>query len=292
VRIWFPLAILLSVAWLLLVSILISRSGGNGAGQTTPLTGDATALLRQSQEAMLELDSLQFQMTTQWEGREDTYRVAWQSPDAFHVLAPYVVAHMESGQETQVTDYGFVEAIAIGERMYTRQCVEEGADCEPWGEGLRDGTYVPMGAIELDPMWTIELLGLASDAQVVGQEEVDGVQCTHIRGKANITQAMVQSWRRAEETRGPLYWGEECMMIDSDAGPSEECHATTLEEHVAMAEESARVQGQTQATVEVWVGQDDRLMRRLEFPVLPGVEPTFGLFTYSRFNEVTVEPPK
>jgi len=291
VRIWLPLAILLSVAWLLLVSILISR-GGDGAGSTAPLTGDAATLLRQSQAAMLDLDSLEAEMTSPWEGRELTYRVAWQRPDSFHILYPNLTVEYETEKDPVTTDHGLVEAIAIGERMYTRQCVEEGADCEPWGEGLRDGTYVPMGAIELDPMWTIELLGLVSDAQVVGQEEVDSVECTHIRGKANITQAMVQSWRRAEEIRGPLYWGEECMMIDSDAGSSEECHATTLEEHVAMAEESARVQGQTQATVEVWVGQDDRLMRRLEFPVLPGVEPTPGSFTFSEFNEVTVEPPK
>jgi hypothetical protein len=59
-----------------------------------------------------------------------------------------------------------------------------------------------------------------------------------------------------------------------------------------LEESSAGRKGDEVGPVEVLVGQDDRLMRRLEFPVLPGVEPAFGFFTFSRFNEVTVEAPK
>ena len=287
------MAILLSVAWLLLVSALISRGGGSGAGPATPQAGDAAGLLRQSQEAILELDSFQAEMTTSWEGREDTYRVAWQSPDSFHVLSPYVVAHYESGQETEITDYGFVEAIAIGDRMYTRQCAEEDEDCQPWGEGLRDGIYVPLGAAELDPFWTIELLGLTSDAQIVGQENVEGVPCTRIRGKANVMRAMIQSWRRAEETRGPINWGEECTATPTEPGSEtqEECHTTTLDEYIAMHEDSVRQQDENLGSVEVWIGRDDKLMRRLEFPLVAD-QPAGGYFALSQFNEVTVQPPK
>ena len=293
-RISIPLAILLSVAWLVLMSVLISR-GGDGARLSAAPADDAAGLLRQSQAAMLELDSLQLEMTTQWEGREDTYRVVWQSPDSFHVLAPSVVAHYyESVQEPEITDYGFVEAIAIADRLYTRQCAEENEDCQLWGEGLRDGTYVPAFAGQfLDPFWTIEILGLMSDAQVVGQEEVDGVSSTRIQGRANITRAMIQSWRRAEEIRGPLYWGQECTGRPAEAGAEtqEECHSFTLEEYTATYEETLRDQDENPLLVEVWIGREDKLLRRLEFRTAVAEEPG-GSFTFSRFDEVTVEPPK
>jgi hypothetical protein len=292
VRIWLPLAILLSVAWLVLVAVVISR-GGDGAGPTSPVAGDAATLLQQSQAAMLALDSLQADMTSSWEGREVASRVAWQSPDSFHILYPSLSVEYETGKDPVVTDYGLVEAIALGERMYTRQCVEEGTDCEPWGEGIRDGTYVPMGAIELDPMWTFELLGFVSEAQVVGQERVDGVECARIKGKAHVVQAMIESWRRAEEGRGPLYWGEECEGTPTEAGEysQEQCHSLTLDEYIAGYEEDVRRQDENPPSVEVWIGRDDKLMHRLEIPATLAEE-SEGYFTFSRFDEVTVEPPK
>lgn len=292
VRIIVPLAILLSVGWLLLVSVLVSRGGDNGARLSAAPGGDAAGLLRQSRAAMLELDSFQFEMTMQWEGRDITYRLVWQSPDSFYVLYPNAVAHYESGQETEITDYGLVEAIAVGDRIYSRQCAAEDEDCQPWGEGVRDGIYVPAFAGEaLDPYWTVEVLGLMSDAQIVGQENVHGVACTRIRGKANVMQAMIQSWRRAEEIRGPMYWGEECTTIDSDAGAQDECHSLSLDEYIATNEHSLREQDKNPPSVEVWIGRDDKLMRRLEFTTVVA-EPPAGSFTFSQFNEVTVEPPK
>jgi hypothetical protein len=296
VRIIVPLAILLSVGWLLLVTIVISRGGGNGARLSAAPVGDATALLRRSQEAMLELESLQTEMTTQWEGREDTYRVVWQSPDSFHVLYPNAVAHYESGQETEITDYGFAEAIAVGDRIYFRQCATEGEDCEPWLAGVRENIYVPGIAGEaLDPFWAIELLGMTSDAQIVGQEDVDGVACMRIRGKANVMQAMIQSWRRAEEERGPIYWGEECSSTTAEPGgeTQEECRTQTLGDFIAMLEEEGSLAEQSKnlAPVEVWIGREDTLLYRLVYPAAVAQVPPASL-TFSQFNEVTVEPPK
>jgi hypothetical protein len=292
VKIWLPLAILLSVGWLLLVGIVISRADED-TGPAAPVTGDAAALLRQSQAAMREIDSLEAEMTNMWEGRELVYRVAWQSPDSFHILYPNVTVEYETGEVPVTTDHGLVEAIAIGERMYTRQCAEEGDDCEPWGEGLRDGTYVPMGAFELDPMWTIELLGLVSDARIVGQDHVDGVACIRLRGSADITRAIIASWRRAEEIRGPLYWGEECEGTPTEAGEysQEQCHSLTLDEYIAEYEVDVRRQNGNPPSVEVWIGRDDSLTRRLEIQDASTGE-SQGRFTFSRFDEVTVEAPK
>jgi hypothetical protein len=245
---------------------------------------------------MLELDSLQFQMTTQWEGREYTYRVVWQSPDSFHVLSPYVTAEYETGKDPVITDYGFAEAIAVGDRLYFRQCAEEDEDCQPWQENARQRIYMPGSHPgQLDPLWTIELLGLVSSPQIVGQDDVEGVACTRIRGRTDLVQATVQSMRRAEETRGPLDWGEECTATPTEPGgeTQEECHQTTLDEYIAMIEESAAEEGWSgPVPVEVWVGEDDRRVRRFDLLQYAPVEVVAMSFTFSRFNEVDIQPPK
>jgi len=272
------------------VSILASRGG---SGSAASRADDAAALLWQSQEAMLELDSFQFRLTEPWEGREVTYRVAWQSPDSFHVLYP--VIREESSSENPVpviTDEGLYEAIAIGDALYLRQCTAEGEGCQAWQQGLRENVYVPVTVPELEPFWTIELLGLMSDAEVVGHENVEGVPSTRIRGRANVVRAMIQSWRHEEEVRGPLYWGEECTAGATEPGgqTQEDCHETTLDEHIAMLEESFREQDENPLTVEVWIGRDDNLMRRLEFP--QDDQAPAGSIELSGFNEVDIQPPK
>jgi len=245
---------------------------------------------------MLELESFQAEMTASWEGREDTYTVAWQSPDSFHVLYPNAVAHYESGQETEITDHGFVEAIAIGERIYTRQCAAEGEDCQPWEENARERIYMPGSHFgQLDPLWTIELLGLVSDAQTVGQGDVGGVACTRLRGGADVVQASIRSMRRAEESRGPLDWGEECTGRATTVGGErvEECHNLTLDEYIAKIQESAAEEGFSDPVpIEIWVGEDDRRVRRFNLLQYAPVEVVAMSFTFSRFNEVTVQPPK
>jgi hypothetical protein len=279
----------------MLVSLVISRADED-TGPAAPVTGDAAALLRQSQAAMLGLDSFQFQMSGPWEGRELTYRLAWQRPDSFRVVSPNMTAEYETGEEPVITDRGIAEAIAVGDRIYFRECGTEGEDCESWLEGVRENVYVPGIAGEaLDPFWTFELLGMMSEAQIVGQEDVHGVSSLRIRGRADVMEAMTQSWRRAEEERGPIYWGEECTgsATEPSGETHEECHTETLGDFIAMLEESSAGQESNGAgPVDVLIGRDDKLLRRLEFPVLPGVEPTFGFFTFSRFDEVTVEAPK
>ena len=289
-RIWLPLAILLSVAWLFVVSVLASR-GGDGARSTTPPPVDAATLLRQSQAAMLELDSFQFQVSARWAWGPLGYSVAWHRPDNFHVLFRLLEDQYDQDGRT-IRDDGFLETIAVGDAVYSRRCPAGGGGCEPWKEDLRDDIYVPGLVSELEPMWGIELLGLMSDPEIVGQEDVEGVACTRVRGKVNILRAMIQSWRRAEENWGPMNWGEECTGAPSEPGSEtqEQCHHTTLDEYIAMLEDPLRQQDLSPPSVEVWIGQEDGLLRRLQFP--QGEEPAEGSFTFSQFDEVTVEPPK
>jgi len=289
-------AILLGVASLVVLSALTSCGGGDATGPASPYGNDAHTLLQQAQAAMRGLDSFQLQMTSIWEGRETTYTVAWQRPDSFYVLSPDLASQIEDHEKT-IIDKGLFEAMVIGDKIYVRQCPAGGEGCHPWQEGPRGAMYVPIWAPELEPMWTIELLGLLglmSDAQVIGEEDVEGVACTRIQGRANIIQAMIQSWQRVEEERGPIYWGEECTgTTDSDGGEREECHDTTLDEYIAMLGDSLRAQDEAPPSVEVWIGRDDSLMRRLEFrQVLPDEQGPPGSLTFSRFNEVDINPPE
>jgi len=280
------------VAWLVGVSVLASH-GDDDAGTATPLAGDAATLLRQSQAAMLELDSFQLDSTNPSDGEENTYRSMWQSPDSVHVLYPNDVVHYETGQEPMITHRGFVEGIVIGDTIYVRQCAAEGEDCQSWEEKARGRIYISGPWGQLDPPWTVDLLGLLSDAQIVGKDDVDGVACTRIRGRADVVQATVRSFRRAEESRGPLDWGEECTgrATTVDGKRVEECNALTLDEYAAKIEESAVEEGLSGPfPVEVWVEEDDRRMRRVD--LLGDTEVAVTSFTFSRFDEVTVEPPK
>ena len=292
-RIWFPLAIFLSVAWLLLVSLAASRGGDNGGRLSSTAAPDAAGLLQESRDTMLGLNSFQLQLSSVWEGREVTYSVAWQSPDSFHVLYPVLVEESSSeNPEPVITDKGLYEGIAIGDVVYGRQCTAEGEGCQAWQEGSRENIYVPVAPPEMEPFWTMELLGLMSDAEIVGQEDVEGVACTRIRGRANPMQAMVRSWRHAEGVRGPIYWGEECTTAPTAPGgqTQEDCHQTTLDEYIAGYEDSIRELDQNPLMVEAWIGRDDSLLRRLQFP--QGEQPAEGSVTFSQFDEVTVQPPK
>jgi hypothetical protein len=283
---------------LAVTSLLLSTApscGGDGAGPGTSYGNDADTLLGQAQEAMRNLDSFRAEMTTTWEGRETTYTVAWQRPDSFHVLSPLLESQQEEGHEKTIVDKGLFEAMAIGDKTYVRQCQAEDEGCEPWQEGPREAIYVPVWAPELEPMWTIEVLGLVSDAQIVGEEDVEGVACTRIQGKTNVVRAMMQSWRRAEEERGPIYWGEECTvaLAEPDGEEREECQETTLDEYIAMLQPSLQEQDQNPVTIEAWLGRDDNLVRSLEFGEVPaGQEPGALSFTFSRFDETNIKPPK
>jgi hypothetical protein len=291
VKIWFPLAILLSVGWLLLVSALVSRGGDSGAQAS-----DAVSLLRQSQAAMLALDSFQLDYTNPLEGSETTYRVVWESPDNLHVLYPYVSAEYETGKEPVITDRGFDEVIVIGERAYTRWCAAGGQDCQPWEENARPRIYSSGSFGQYDPLWTIDLLRLMSDGRIVGREDVGGVASIRISGEASVVEATVYSLRRAEETRGPLDWGEECTAAATEpAGETQEkCHERTLDEYIATLEESAAEENMSgPGPVEVWVGEGDRRVRRLDLLQSTAHELVVAAsFTFSRFNEVTVQAPK
>jgi hypothetical protein len=287
--------ILLGLASLLMLSSLpaCGDDDGDGTSPATSQANDAHTLLEQAQAAMRDLDSFQLEVTSTWEGREITYTVAWQRPDSFHVLPPDLQSHQEDDEKTIIGEGPF-ETMAIGDKVYVRQCPAEDEECDLWQEGPRESIYMPMWAPELEPMWTIELLGLVSDAQIIGEEDVEAVACTRIQGRANMVRAMIQSWRRVEEERGPTYWGESCVGISDSSGEMrEDCHETTLDEYITRYEDSLRDQDENPSSIEVWLGRDDKLMRRLEFrSVLPNEESAVLPFMFSRFNEVSLKPPK
>ncbi len=244
---------------------------------------------------MRRLDSFQMDMTSEWEGMELTYSVAWQSPDSFQVLHPDASSHGENG-EKEATYRGTLEVIAYRDAVYIRKCPGEAEGCEPWQDGPRERVYLPMWAPGLDPMWPVELLGLASEARIVGSADVDGVACTGVQFRANTLRAIVLSARRVEEEWGPMYLGEGCVSISAEPeGETEkECHETTLDDQISLLSESMREQDQDPPLVEVWIGREDSVMRRLRLPERQAVRPDSGTvpLRFSRFNEVEIKPPR
>jgi hypothetical protein len=286
--------ILLAAASLLLLSALPSCGGdGDGAGPATPDGNDAQALLEEAQAAMRRLDSFQLEMNTTSEEMESSYTIDWQRPDSFYVMSRDVRTQTED-DETKLIDNGLFETITVGDKLYSRYCQPAGGSCEPWQEGPRETIYSPLSAPGLEPMWTIELLGLMSDVQIVGEEDAEGVPCTRIQGRANLFRAMIQSAQHAEEERGSIFWGEECTPVADPSGEQqEECHDTTLEEYTALYEDLLREQDENPPLVEVWLGRDDNLMRRLGFRQAEADEDTTEFpYTFSHFNEVNIKAPE
>ncbi len=284
--------ILLAALSLLLLSAL-SSCGGDGAGPATSDGGDARALLEEAQAAMRDLDSFQVQMATTAEATESTYTIGWQRPDTFYVMS-HDVQTQTKDDETEVIDKGLFEAIALADKIYSRYCQPAGGGCEPWEEGPRETIYFPLSAPGLEPMWTIELLGLMSDTQIIGEEDLEGVACTRVQGKANLFRAMIQSAQRAEEERGPIFWGEQCDPVIGPSGEQQqECHDTTLEEYTALYENLLREQDENPPLVEVWLGDHDKLLRRLGFRQVAADEDTIEFpYTFSHFNEVNIKAPE
>ncbi|KPK48083.1 MAG: hypothetical protein AMJ77_01005 [Dehalococcoidia bacterium SM23_28_2] len=284
--------ILLAAVSLLVLSALPSCGGDDGASPATSDGGDAQALLEEAQAAMRDLDSFQLQMITTVEETEITYTIGWQRPDTFYVMSHDVQTQIED-DETKTIDKGLFETTVVGDKIYSRYCRPAGGGCEPWEEGPRETIYFPLSAPGLEPMWTIELPGLMSDTQIIGEEDFEGVTCTRIQGRANLFRAMIQSAQRAEEERGPIFWGEQCeAVIGPSGGQEDECHDTTLEEYTALYEDLLREQDENPPLVEVWLGRDDKLMRRLGFRQATADEDTIEFpYTLSHFNEVNIKAP-
>jgi hypothetical protein len=296
--------------------ILLTSCGGQEPA------GEAQALLRQAQAAMSELSSYHATITTSGEdiaGSGHAIKQDWARPDSFRYVTPIIrvtgsgtCGPVAAGDPlplgcTEVqgeTLKGYGEAVLISDRLYGRECQEEGSQCGEWD--VRDaGPLAIMGVSFTQADWTVTALTMIREAKVVGQENMDALSTIHVRGRLNAAQAKVDTWRRAAQDADIDTVGEECRseevqtpLTEGEPPPTviatPECRPVTVDEFLALGQEAVERQQRNPSSVDVWIGSDDHMLRRFSASFPPdesGEGEKDVIVEFSRFNEVVIEPP-
>jgi hypothetical protein len=301
------------VAVLAVPALLIAFVSCGGKSQE-----DAGTVLQQAHTAMRALDSYRATVTTSGEsvaGADLAIEYAWAAPNSFRSLTPIVSvegtgtcgAH-KAGQPrrsgcTEVrgeTLQGYVEAVLIGERQYTRSCQGKGSQCDEWE--VRDaGTLSIMGITYGQAEWTITALTMVQEGEVVGEESVGGEPVIRLKGALDVAEVQVSTLRRAAASAGIETVGEECVEQEStpvpegvtpEAIPTPQCRPVTVEDFLSQVRDAIE---HDIGSAEMWIGREDHLVRRFALSVPPADPNGAGLETiveFSRFNDVVIEPPR
>lgn len=281
---------------------------------------DPQALLQQAQEAMEDLSSYHANMTVSGEdiaGSGEVIEHEWAAPSSFRWLAPMIELEGTGACEPQragevrrsgCTDIqgetleGYSESILMTDRAYGRLCREKDSDCDEWEVGDA-GPLTIMGVRITKARWTITALTMIQEAEIIGEESVDGLPTIHVRGQLNAIRAKVNTWRQAALDAGIETVGEECVEGESTpipegetltAVPTPECRPVSLQEFLALAQDEIDRQERNPATTDVWIGREDNLVRRFSTSIPPDESAEGGkevVVEFSRFNSVTIEAP-
>lgn len=187
--------------------------------------------------------------TITFEGKtiEQTFELEFAAPDHYH-------GKMTLDGETH-------EFIIIGDKQYTRES----------GSARSGNLYViSLSNSILSKEDTLELLDTLTDLEKLPDEEVDGVDCLHYRGRVDIDR-MVDEWKAELDPAQPEY--EEML-------------------------EAMERQRQMKTEVELWIGKDDYLIRQMKHDMqVPSEDAgqwdtSSSIVRYYDFNEpIQIEPP-
>ncbi len=244
----------------------------------------------------------------------------WAAPDSFRTMTPRVrlegvgacePQHAGESRRSGCTNVqgetldGYVESIVVDGTWYSQLCQEKGSQCGEWD--VRDaGPLAIMGVSLTQADWTVTALTMIREAEVVGQENMDGLSTIHLRGWLNAVQAKVDTWRRAAQHAGLETVGEECGSEDVQTPLTEgeppptviatpQCRPVTVDEFLAIGQEAVEWQERNPSSVDVWIGSDDHMLRRFSASFPPdesGEGEKDVIVEFSRFNEVIIEPPR
>lgn len=134
------------------------------------------------------------------------------------------------------------------------------------------------------PHWSIVALRTAKGAEVAEVGEMDGIPSVHLRARVNHLRAILESQREIVAGARIAAFARSC-----EEGQPDRCRDLSFEEVLALQEPELSLYDDNETVVDVWVGTDDRLARRIEFAI-PSFEvpagPTVVRFEFSRFDEV------
>jgi hypothetical protein len=281
---------------------------------------DPQALLQRAQEAMDDLSSYHAAMTVSGDGIVGSGEVIeheWAAPGSVRSVTAIVTVAgsgdcgpVAAGDPLPVncTDIrgetleGYRENIIVPDRWYFRLCREKGSHCREWEAG-EAGPLALMGVSNDQVAWTITALTMIQGAEIIGEENVDGLPAIHVRGQLSTAQAKINTWRQAALDAGIETVGEGCVEEEATplaegetptAGPTPECRPISLEDFLAIAQADLDRQEGRPATADVWIGRDDNLVRRFSASIPPDESGEGGrdvIVEFSHFDDVTIEAP-
>ena len=191
---------------------------------------------------------------------QSTLLVEFAAPDRYH-------------SKTERPDFA-LETILIGDEEYFR--LPEGVLEGDIGRSLWSQPGASFSSM-ISKEYTLDTLGSLKDVRQLGQEPVDGVTCLHYNGAFDVEKYLARlasSWKQGNPELG--------LPPRSDKDIQE--NVDEMRSQIGSA------------TIELWIGKDDSLLRRMKRDSertdnSGGVLSSTYDYVFSGFNEITIEPP-
>jgi hypothetical protein len=269
--------------------LLACSSSERGEISSNIGTFDAEDAFERSSQVMEGLDSYSLEFTFQPEGEPLTYLVNFAAPADYYERFP---AEPDSNEAWElVLHQGY---------SYGRQCERFPSDCAEW-EQSDERLPVPggLGFTTVAPeTLALTALAYAEDPEVIGTEKIDGKELVHIRGTLGLGKVILENKRRVYGDMEDFQ--ESCQSTGNSADGTLEqvCRDVSFEEYAQEEYGDVDFGLEPRSPLHVWVSPDDQTVHRLviEVPGADGDEPdpklTYYASRFSRFNEVTVDPPE
>ena len=191
-----------------------------------------------------------------------------------------------------------IESIYIDNGSYHRECDKADVGCGEWQLGPAD-TPAPAGPSPLYlPQWPLAGLDLADDLKLAGREELDGEPMLKLTGTVNHIRAVMENIRRLYAEAGVTAFGQDCQDTP-DGGQT--CRDLTFDEALQQQEPALTFYDGHPGTLEVWLSAEGYRVHRVHVTVPPFNDPSQGgdpssvetsvIFSYSKFNDVTIKAP-
>lgn len=247
----------------LFLLLLAACSASEQNDVVLPKPSDIPGLIASSLETMDDLDSYSMEITFSPEGEPFTTVADFAEPGDYR----YIVRLSDDPNEVG-------ELIEVGDLSYSRLCHNHPDDCEEWEQSERFPvpslggltTFVPetLGFVTLE---------LATDPTFIANEQFEGQTLFHLKASVNLSRAICDNQLRA-------LLAAETQAVEAElASHEEECGQLNFEAVPPSA-------------VDVWLFPTDFRIHHLRIGV-PGDEMDPYLeIDYSRFNEISIEPPR
>jgi hypothetical protein len=268
------------------VTLLLAACGGGGGSE---------ARRDRIVEAMEDVDSFRAVFTH----GDSSLTIEILEPDSFRVIAAGTLAGSEGPTQ--------MESLYIRDRMYSRTCDGSGASCEEW-EAREGGGAAGLGSY--DPRWAIVALEMADEVSVSNDV---------LRGSVNQIRAVFEHSRRLQEGANvtPRFTrschGAETPVEIRDGTPVStprrsyeddlECRDLSYEESLESQEPGLSFIDEHPSRIEAEFDPATNRLSTFTITMIeedyegggdpePSGETSTITFSYSKYNDITIEAPE